>query len=301
MKLSIITISFNTQNVLKDCLNSLWSGYEKQFQTNVFEIIVVDNNSTDGSQEMITKNYPWVRLIKNNENVGFSKANNQGIQKSSGEFVLCLNPDALVPKNTLSYMVNFMEKNSNAGIATCRVLLKNGKLDDASHRGFPTPWRAFTHFIGFASLFPNSQFFNGYHLGYKSINEIHNIDACAGAFLLIRRKIGEEVEWYDEDYFWYGEDLDLCFKVKLKGYEIVFVPHVAITHLKGAASGIKKHSEHLATIDPLTKRKITKARFQVMRIFYKKHYINKYPGWLRQLVFLGIDCKEKITQVTTLL
>lgn len=299
MKLSIVIVNFNTKAVISNCLDSLYTHYAKEFQNKIFEVFIVDNASSDGSVSYLRKKYSWAKLIENSENVGFSKANNYAIAKSQGEYVLFLNPDTIVPQSTIKEIIAYLEKNPVVGIATCKVLLKNGTLDDASHRGFPTPLRALFHFIGLASLFPQSPFFNGYHLGYQDMHISHEIDACAGAFLMIRRTVGDAVGWFDEDYFWYGEDLDLCFKVKQKGYKVMYVPTVTITHLKGASSGLKKHSQNLSSLDSDTKAKITQARFDVMRIFYKKHYAQKYPSWLRRLVFLGISSKQKLTALTS--
>ena len=297
MKLSIIIVSFNTKELLKDCLMSLVTHYQSQFTQNQFEIIVVDNASNDGTQSEIKKRFQGVCLIENRKNLGFAKANNLGVKESKGEIVLFLNPDTKVPENTLSVMTEYLKVNPKVGIATCKVVLADGSIDDASHRGFPTPWRAMTHFIGLSRLFPRSQLFNGYHLGYQNMDTIHEIDSCVGAFLMIKRSVGDKLRWFDEDYFWYGDDLDLCYRAKQAGYQVTDVPTVSITHYKGAASGLKKHSEHLSYADNETKRLATRSRFEVMRIFYHKHYLHLYPKWLTGLVFLGISLKQKFTEL----
>lgn len=294
--LSIIIVNFNTKEMLRDCLRSIWDAYSLELKTKQYGVLVVDNGSNDGSVDMIKNEFPGVKLLQNRKNLGFGAANNLAVKKSQGSYILFLNPDTKVEKNTLPYMLKFMEKQNEVGVATCKVILPDGTLDDACHRGFPTPWRALCHFSGLGNLFPHSQLFNGYHLGYRNLDKPHEIDACAGAFLLIRREIGAEVSWFDEDYFWYGEDLDLCYRVKQRNYKIMFVPDVSILHYKGAASGIKKHSAYLSKIDVQTKRKITRARFDVMRIFYKKHYAQIYPAWLTSLVFAGIGVKQKMTE-----
>ena len=298
MKLSIIIVSFNTKDFLKQCLDSIKKGIEGIKG----EIIVVDNGSTDGSVREIQKskikyqndNLKF-KIILNRKNLGFSKANNQALRQSQGKYILLLNPDTIVPKETLPFMIQFMEKNKNVGIATCRVELPSGELDDACHRGFPTPWNALCHFLGLGRLFPHSRLLNGYHLGYQDMNMVHEIDACAGAFLLIRREVGKKVGWFDEDYFWYGEDLDLCFRVKKAGWKIMFVPDVKIIHYKGAASGIKKRLSVALRVSKETKILATKARFDVMRIFYNKHYRKEYPQFIRWLVLAAIEIKRRIT------
>lgn len=290
MKLSIIIVSFNTYKFLKDCIQSIL----KKEGSLDFEIIVVDNASTDGTVEKLkTKNLEFrVKIIENKKNIGFAAANNQGIKQAKGDYILLLNPDTIIRHNVLSDMINFMEKNPKVGAATCRVNLTNGELDDACHRGFPTPWNAFCHFVGMGRFFPKSKLFNGYHMGFCNLDKIHEIDACAGAFMMIRRRVGEQVKWLDEEYFWYGEDLDFCFRIKLAGWKIMFVSTCQITHYKGVSGGIKEHSQHLTTADKETKLLATKARFDVMRIFYKKYYKSRYPAWLTALVFTVIKLKE---------
>jgi GT2 family glycosyltransferase len=289
--LSIIIISFNTKDLTLACLKSIFS-HVKEI---AYEVIVVDNNSKDDSVREISKlesKIPNLKLIINKENLGFSRANNIGVKHSTGRYVLFLNSDTLVPKKTLEYMINFMDKHTQAGAATCFVRLKNGKLDDAAHRGFPTPWNALCHFSGLAKIFPRSLFFNGYHLGWKDLDKMHEIDALAGAFMIVRRAAGEQTGWWDEDYFFYGEDIDFCYKLKERGWKIYFVPEVEILHLKGASSGIKKESQKITTASIETKRWVTNHRFEAMKIFYRKHYLHKYPYLVTRAIMLAIDLKK---------
>ena len=292
--LSIIIVNFNTHKFLIEAIKSIFSGY---FPVSRLEIIIVDNNSSMLSVGLIKKfirtlKFTNIKLIRNSVNLGFAKANNQGIKVASGKYILFLNPDTIVSKNSLVRIVNFMGKNEKVGISTCRVLLPSGILDDSCHRGFPTPWNAFCHFSNLATLFPSSLFFNGYHLGYRNLDKIHEIDSCAGSFMLVKKEAGQDIDWFDEDYFWYGEDLDFCYRMKKKAWKIMFVPDETITHFKGVASGIKKHSQDLSLADTNTKLLATKARFDVMRIFYKKHYKDKYPAWLTFFIFAAIKLKE---------
>ena len=298
VKLSIVIVNFNTHVFIDKCLKSI---SESNLSGKEFEVVVIDNAS---KEELKIKsrlsgipqkagNYGFgIKLIKNKKNVGFAAANNQGIKIAIGEYVLLLNPDTIIPKNTLSFMINFMEKNPKVGVATCKVVLDSKELDDACHRGFPTPWNAFFQFCGLSGFFPKSKLLNGYHLGFCELDNIHEIDACAGAFMMVRKSAGETVKWLDEDYFWYGEDLDFCYRIKQTGWQIMYVPDVQITHHKGVSAGIKKHSQHLTTADHETKLLATRARFEVMRIFYEKHYKDKYPVWLTNIVFTGIKLKE---------
>lgn len=296
IKLSIIIVNFNTTELLNNCINSIY----KYTGKTIFEIIVVDNaskeelRSFDLAQDKITNQELRIKLIKNNKNIGFAAANNQGIKKARGKFILLLNPDTLITNNVLEGVVDFMEENPKVGISTCRVELESGQLDDACHRGFPTPWNSICQFSGLSRFFPKSKLLNGYHLGYCDLDKIHEIDACAGAFMIIRRKAGEEINWLDKDYFWYGEDLDFCYRVKQSGWKVMYIPQFQILHYKGVSSGIKNHSLHFTSADRATKLLATKARFEVMRIFYEKHYKNKYPKWLTWLVLGGIKIKEYI-------
>ena len=296
MKLSIIIVNYNTGKLLKQCLESIFSNYKTQLSRQTFEVLVFDNASSDNSVSRVKNEFPLVKLITSRQNYGFAKANNLALKKISGKYILFLNPDTLVPAKTLTRMVNYLDRHADIAVATCKVILANGDLDDACHRGFPTPWRAIMHFMGMGRLFPWSMVFNGYHLGYRSLSQIHEIEACTGAFLLIRSVVGRQLDFFDEDYFWYGEDLDLCYRVKKSGYKIMFIPDVQITHYKGVSSGIKKHSQNLSQATRETMAKAQKSRFEVMRIFYRKHYQNLYPSWMRMLVFLGIALKQKFTE-----
>ncbi len=286
--LSIIIVSYNTKDFLKNCLGSV---YKNLGDLNA-EVIVVDNASKDGSPEIVLKEYKNTHLIENKENLGFSKANNIGVKKATGRYTLFLNSDTLVYENTLTFMVNFMEKNKDAGASTCKLNLPNGKIDDASHRGFPTPWNSFSHFSGLSKILGKTKIFGGYNLGYLDLSKTHEIDALAGAFMLVRKEAGEEVGWWDEDYFFYGEDLDFCYMLKQKGWKIYYVPQVNILHFKGVSGGIKNVSKQITTADDSTKIKAKKERFRAMKLFYKKHYEDKYPRVVSQLVNLGISLKQ---------
>lgn len=289
--LSIIIVNYNTNMFTKKCLASLES-----IRANIYcEIIVVDNASQDNPKQLIQNNFPHVRFIRNRKNLGFSKANNQGIRTSKGEYILLLNPDTIVRKQAILETLSYIDHNHKAGIVTCKIILPDRNLDEACHRGFPTVWNAFCQFAGISSIFPQSPFFNGYHLGYQHMDKIHQIDSCSGAYMLIRRSVGERIGWLDEDYFWYGEDIDFCYRVKKAGFTIVYYPSVSIMHHRGVSSGIKKHSERYSPASKETKIRATYARFEVMRIFYRKHYADKYPTWLTKLVFTGIQLKENLT------
>ncbi|MCL4354480.1 glycosyltransferase family 2 protein [Patescibacteria group bacterium] len=292
--LSIVIISYNTKDLTGECVESIKKNVSAKIS---YEIIVVDNDSKDGSVDFLKNKFPDVLVIASKENLGFSKANNVGIKKSVGRYVLCLNSDTVVYPGVLEYMINFMDKNKEVGASTCELETPNGEIDDASHRGFPTPWNALTHFSGLSKIFPHSKLFSGYWQGWKDLTKIHEIDVLAGAFMLIRREAGEEAGWWDEDYFFYGEDVDFCYQLKQKGWKIYYVPTVKILHYKGASGGIKKVSQNITTATKETKKRVTKSRFNAMRIFYRKNYVNKYPKALTWLVMQGINFREKMTSI----
>jgi len=291
--LSIIIVNYNTRDFLKKCLESLQPAIKKtSFKA---EVIIIDNGSIDGSLQFLNSlSWPNLKVIVSKKNLGFAKANNLALKKAQGRYILFLNPDTIVQKDSLAIMVKFMDKEPKVGAATCRVELTNGQLDQACHRGFPTAWNAFCYFSDLEKLFPKSKIFASYSLTFLPLDKIHEIDAGAGAFLIVRREAGEPLGWFDEDYFWYGEDLDFCYRLKQKGWQVMFVPTTKIIHWKGAASGIKKHSQKVSPASKETKIKAAKASVKVMRIFFNKHYKDKYPRFIYWLVMLGIKLLEKI-------
>ena len=180
---SIIIVNYNACEFLKRCIASLFDAISSEI---TYEVIIVDNASTDGSVEMVRKEFPKsVTLIDSKENLGFSKGNNLGIRHAKGRYLLFLNPDTEMQRKTLERMVSFMDSQKDVGAATCFVRLADGSIDDGSHRGFPTPWNAFTYFSGIAKLFPKSQFLNGYNLGWRDLDTVHEIDALVGALSTI--------------------------------------------------------------------------------------------------------------------
>jgi len=295
MDLSIIIVNFNVKDLLRQCLNTLMVANDKLMEANErMEIFVVDNASQDGSVEMVRREFPQVKLIASKRNLGFAKANNLAIKHSTGRYLLFLNPDTVVPKETLLEMIRFMDENSQVGVATCFVELASGGMDPDCHRGFPTPWAAFCFFSKLEKIFPHSKIFGQYHQTWKDLGKTHEIDSCCGAFMMVRRKAMEEVGVWDEDFFFYGEDLDWCYRFKEKGWPVMFYPGVKIIHHKGASSGMKKSSQNVTTATRDSKRRVLKASTDAMKLFYNKHYRQKYPTIVNNLVLLAIKVMEKI-------
>lgn len=278
-KLSVVVLNFNSGDFLTKCLKSL-----KSSEGNLnLDIWIVDNASTDNSISQAKKNFPEINYILNKENVGFSKGNNLGLRKIKNEFVLILNPDTEISSNVLSCMIQFMKNCPKVGAATCRVDLPNGKLDWGSHRSFPTPLASFLYyFLQDDSL---------YHLSYKDLITTHEIDAVSGSFLMTKKSVLDRVGLFDEDYFMYAEDIDLCYRIKKAGYKIMFIPDIKIIHYKGVASGIKSHSQEITTATKRSREKAFNAFYESMKIFYKKNLEKSYPLFINWLVYLGINIK----------
>lgn len=289
MQISIIIVSYNTCELLKDCLNSV----KKSIGNLETEVFVVDNNSSDDTVTVIKKDFPWVKLIINKKNIGFSRANNLAIKKAAGKYILILNPDTKLKEDTLPKMHQYMQENSKVAISTCRVELPNGKLDPDCRRHFPTPWRAFTHFSAFSKIFSGSKLFDQYYMGYLSQEKEHEVDSCVGAFMFVRASLISKVGFFDEDFFFYGEDLDWCWRFKKAGYQIMYTPTSKIIHYKGAASGIKPPSMYLSKATLESKKRAIKESTRAMELFYKKHYLNKYPKFLTWLVISSVKVLEK--------
>lgn len=286
MKISIVIVSYNVKELLDKCLKSV----EVAAKNIPHEIFVVDNNSADGSPELVKKNYPAVKLIANRQNLGFSKANNQALIIAKGDYVLILNPDTQLMPNTLVKMLYFMDKSpEDVGVATCKVELPNGSPDRDARRSFPTPARALAHFSGLSKLFKGSRVFDSYYMGHIPASKETEVDSCVGAFMMVKGKVLKDVGVFDEDYFFYGEDLDLCYRIKQKGYKIIYTPVTKIIHHKGASSGIKKHSAEISKATKESKKRVVLESTRAMELFYKKHYKNKYPVFLTFAVSVAIE------------
>ncbi|OGH11665.1 MAG: hypothetical protein A3B38_03035 [Candidatus Levybacteria bacterium RIFCSPLOWO2_01_FULL_36_13] len=299
-KLSVIILTYNTKDITLDAIKSIEKNYKDKVSDGIFQLIVCDNKSKDGTIEALneykkTSSIKLFQIVDNGSNLGFAAGNNKGIFYVKGEYVLFLNPDTVVYKDTLDHMIDFMDKNPKVGASSCKLINKDGLVDFNCHRGFPTPWNAFCYFSGLQRIFPKSRLFSGYTQGWKNSDSTHKVDAIEGAFMLIPYNIGEKVGWWDEDYFFYGEDLQLCFDIQKLGYEIYYLGEVSIMHIGGAASGIKKDSENITTANLETKKRLQIARFKAMRIFYEKNYKNKYSFFIYYLVQLGINVLERKT------
>lgn len=277
MKLSIIIVNYNVEHFLEQCLLSL----RKACKSVDSEIIVVDNNSVDGSLLMIRERFPEVTLIANKENTGFSKANNQGILASSGEYVLLLNPDTVVEESTLEKCVSFMDKTPLSGGLGVKMLDGKGNFLPESKRGLPTPSVAFYKIFGLSRIFPRSRTFGRYHLGFLDADKVHEVDVLSGAFMMLRRKALDKIGLLDEDFFMYGEDIDLSYRLLKGGYKNYYFPETRIIHYKGEST--KKGTVNYVFVF-----------YNAMIIFARKHFSQKNADTFSVLINFAIYLRASV-------
>ncbi|MEK7100409.1 MAG: glycosyltransferase family 2 protein [Patescibacteria group bacterium] len=287
MNLSIIILSHNVSKLLKKAIESIYKTYgEKDLQ-----IIVVDNASSDGTVEMIKKKFPKIDLVISNTNTGFAAGNNLARKMSKGDIVLFLNPDTEVKGNAIKKCLEILTSKDELGAITCKVMLPNGKIDYSCHRGLPTVWNTFCYWSGISKLFSKSSFFAGYGATYLDINKSNYIDCISGTFLMIKKEVLNKVNWWDEDYWWNGEDIEICYKIKKAGYKIWYEPSETIIHYKGSSSGLWSTSK--SDVVKETKIKSAKSAAKAMRIFVNKHSNELGPLPIILVVKLGIFILEK--------
>jgi GT2 family glycosyltransferase len=274
MSLSIVIVNYNTEELLKDCLKSVYAGANGT----PLAIWVVDNNSHDNSVAMVKSCFPKVQVIESPCNVGFSKANNIVISHSDSDYILLLNPDTLVIDDAIERMVKFMEENPGVGIAGCKVLNRDGTLQLACRRSIPTPRAAFFRLTGLSRLFPRSKVMAEYNLTYTNPDQTHEVGAVSGAFLMIRRKVVEEIGMLDERFFMYGEELDWCLRAKRAGWNIMYHPAAQIIHYKGEST---KYNSRKAAIE----------FYRAMYLFHRKHFARDHSFIGNGLICLGICIK----------
>jgi len=279
LDLGIVVVNWNTRDYLERCLQTIFAS-ESDF---TFAVVVVDNASDDGSQAMVREKFPLVQLIACEENYGFPKGNNLGLQAlgyhgvgavadDAPRYALLLNPDTEVPPDSLYRMIQFMDAHPEIGIAGPNLLLPDGTLDKACRRGFPTPLVSFYHFSGLAKVFPNNKRFARYNMSFADPDDELEVDSVVGAFMQVRKDCINAVGLMDETFFMYGEDLDWCYRIKATGWKVWYYAPVTVYHVKRAAS-----------------RKNPKAQFEFWRamlIFYRKHFRVTTPLWMHMLILL---------------
>jgi len=279
-KLSVIIVNYNVCHFLEQTLLSV-----RKASTGLnVEVIVVDNNSVDSSVEMVKAKFPEVALILNKKNTGFSCANNQAIQIAKGEYVLLLNPDTVVEEDTFAKCCNFMDKHPEAGALGVKMVDGKGNFLPESKRGLPTPWVAFYKIFGLARLFPKSRKFGRYHLGYLDPCDTNEVEVLSGAFMFIRKTALDRAGLLDEDFFMYGEDIDLSYRIIKAGYKNYYFPETRIIHYKGEST--KKTSVNYVFVF-----------YKSMAIFARKHFTSKNAGVFTFLIHIAICVRALLSIV----
>lgn len=284
MKLSVVIVNYNVKYFLEQCLHSV----EAAIKGIDAEVFVVDNNSVDGSVEMVREKFPDVKLIANTVNTGFSVANNQAIKVASGEYILLLNPDTVVELDTFSKSVEFMDAHPDAGGLGIKMVDGSGRFLPESKRGLPTPAVAFYKIFGLSALFPKSRIFGQYHLGYLDNEKTHVVDVLAGAYMMLRRETLEKTGLLDETFFMYGEDIDLSYRITKSGYKNYYFPGARIIHYKGEST--KKSSINYVFVF-----------YNAMVIFARKHFSQKNARLFSFLIHIAIYLRAGISILHRLL
>ena len=271
MDLSIVIVNYNVRHFLEQALLSV----RKALRQVEGEVWVVDNNSVDGSVSMVREKFPEVKLIANKDNPGFSVANNQAIRQASGRYILLLNPDTVVEEDTFRKVVDFMDAHPDAGGLGVKMIDGKGEFLPESKRGLPTPQVAFYKMFGLSRLFPRSRVFGRYHLGYLDKEQVQQVEVLAGAFMLLRKSVLDEIGLLDETFFMYGEDIDLSYRITRAGYKNYYFPGTTIIHYKGEST--KKTSVNYVFVF-----------YRAMVIFAKKHYSSGYARLFGLFINLAI-------------
>lgn len=280
--LAIVIVSYNVSDLLRKCLDSVYTS-EGGVR---FQVCVVDNNSSDGSVEMVQDCFPQAALISNKENVGYPAGNNLGLRyfhmdtRETGEqprYCLLLNPDTEVPANAFNILLSYMDDNRDVGVVGPRLVMPDGNLDLACRRAFPSPEVSAYRMLGLSRLFPSSPRFGRYNMTYLPEDQLAEVDSVVGAFMLVRDEAIFQIGLMDERFWMYGEDLDWAKRMKDAGWRVIYHPGVTVLHVKRASSRFSKRAQT--------------EFYRAMLIFYYKHYRWETSWLLHWLVLLGIAIK----------
>jgi len=269
--LSVIIVNYNVKYFLEYCLYSV----EKALKNIEGEIFVVDNNSTDGSKEFFYDKFPQVKFSWNTTNEGFAKANNKALLQATGDYILFLNPDTIVSEDSFEKCIAFIQSKNNLTACGVKMIDGSGRFLKESKRAFPAPVISLYKLSGLSKLFPTSKFFSKYHLGYLDNNTNHEVDVLAGAFMMVPKKIIEEVGGFDESFFMYGEDIDLSYRIQKAGYTNFYFAKTTVIHFKGEST--KKGSLNYV-----------KMFYKAMSVFVRKHYGGTRAGLYNFFIQVGI-------------
>jgi N-acetylglucosaminyl-diphospho-decaprenol L-rhamnosyltransferase len=282
MRLSIVIVNYNVKFFLEQCVVSVKKAIEKLDA----EVFVVDNCSADGSAEYLQKNFPWVKFIANKKNEGFAKANNIALKQCVGDYILFLNPDTIIPENILVRCLDFFEEQDQAGAIGVKMVDGAGNFLPESKRSFPSPLVSFFKLSGFSSIFPRSKFFNKYALGFLDENEVHEVDVLCGAFLMVKKNILLQIGGFDEAFFMYGEDIELCYRIQKEGNKIYYLGDQTIVHFKGE-SAKQNPSGYVRMF------------YHARNVFVNKHYGNGQPRLIKILLNTGIYIRASVSLNTS--
>lgn len=278
MQLSVIIVNYNVKHFLEQCLYSV----QKALANIPAEIIVIDNNSKDGSIAYLFPNFKQVHFLQNKENTGYAKACNQGLAIATGKYILFLNPDTIVPEDSFEKCISFLEQNKNAGALGIRMLDGSGKFLPESKRAFPSPLTSLFKLFGLSKLFPRSRTFARYHLGYLPETETHEADVLSGAFMMIKKEVLDKTGGFDENFFMYGEDVDLSFRIQEAGYKNYYFAGSSIIHFKGEST--RKGTTNYVRMF-----------YSAMSRFVRKHYGGANAGIFNLLIHTGIWLRAALT------
>jgi GT2 family glycosyltransferase len=284
MVLSVIIVNYNVKYFLEKCLRSVQRA-TRQIDS---EVIVIDNASTDDSVHYLSSRFPSVSFLENKSNAGFGKANNQGLQKAAGEFILFLNPDTIIPEDAFEKCIAFFNRHPDAGACGVRMIDGSGKYLPESKRGFPSLTTAFYKLTGITSRFPSSRTFARYYLGHLPEEEINEVDVLAGAYLMVRKEVLDVTGGFDEAFFMYGEDIDLSFRIQKAGWKNYYFPGTQIIHFKGESTK-KGDLDYVHMF------------YKAMSIFVKKHYGRRGAGLFPFFIQVAISLRAIPTAVKTLM
>ena len=280
MQLSIIIVNYNVKHFLEQCLYSV----QKAAAGMTSQVIVIDNNSTDNSIGYLRPKFPAVQFIVNTDNTGFAKACNQGLQLSTGKYILFLNPDTIVPEDCFKECLSFLAADSTVGALGIKMLDGRGNFLKESKRSFPSPMTSLFKLSGLSTLFPRSKLFSRYHLGHLNENENHEIDVLAGAFMLIKKEVLDQTGGFDETFFMYGEDIDLSYRIQKAGYKNYYYAQSCILHFKGEST--RKGSMNYVRMF-----------YKAMSIFVKKHYGGSKAGFFQLMIHSAIWIRATLTAI----
>lgn len=274
MKLTVIVVNWNTRALLDQTLTTLY----RETTATEFETIVVDNHSADDSVAMVREKFPQVRLIENDDNYGFAKANNQGMKIANGEYLMLLNSDTITLPGGIDRLVAYLDLHPDVMMVGPKVLNEDRTFQLACRRRLPDPLNSFLYLFGFAKLFPRSPFFNRYKRASDNPNVTEPVEAISGAAMMFRRAVYEKIGGLDEQFFFYGEDLDFCKRVGDQGWQIVFVSEAEIVHLGGGSSRQRRRS----AIENF---------YDAMWRYYQKHFAF-HPAIVRGVIWCGIMIRK---------